>query len=45
MSGKIDCELSVHAVTVMAERDILEYPLGREVENIALSAIVCFAAG
>jgi len=45
MSGKIDYILSAHAVTVLARREKLENPLGREFENIALSAIVSFAAG
>lgn len=45
MSGMIDYELSAHAVTVLAGREKLENPLGREFENIALSAIVSSATG
>jgi hypothetical protein len=38
-------ERSAHTATIMAERVILKYLLRREIENIALSAIVSLAAG
>jgi hypothetical protein len=41
----IGYELSAQTTTLMAERAILKNLLGREIENIALSAIVSFAAG
>lgn len=51
MSGKIDYELSAHAVTVMAEREILEIWVARVLTNPertvldATDPLLCHALG